>query len=1527
MIESEENEVLNLPKTVLNQPTSTNGALKRYQEKLIEQYYTVFCSFQKLIKEVSDNCEQQLQQRMHKFQEETNQIKKKEEFILSTLGKSSFTFEELREQLKSLGQDLITRSLQLREDALAIYSGSYAKLSPIVDRAFESCEVFLTQLPQKYSEKLPLEIKRLNENFLQTKQKLIQVLYNIEISCRKQASNMDSEFIQRADEWKQNRFATIVEESKKQLDLSNRIDFSSIFSNFHKDQKKFTFCFRKLVSNLALFSPPEHFTESDLESWWNEVVEMTETHKNFITQFIGQFQTLIDQRNQENAQLISALEKDLFELASESEANQAMCEILPLYKQTQKYYVSLIEKLQKYWNMRTDSLFKSFESIHNFLKPLIENFQKFISEADENNQFVINETEEIRNQSQSEINQLETDLQMKSNEILVLMTEEDISSRVKECKEILANIEKSYNESYSKIISTYDTQPSLLATLFDQVEKEILNVIKMRKVSPLNDDDSSPHTTSGHSEQRRKGSSSGQRQSRKILKARNEGKSINAASLSFSASNGAKFEEIGALDLVPQFDDFIDEPQSVELTPQKGKSSKGGASAASGNAGNDRKATPTKVKRDRSNEKKPGKSGNSNKKGNKNGGYSIDDFEDVECPEFLLSDIVPKAEDGTVSIWIYIPMNEELNEWTNIFRKRLITTLSDEYDSRMKRASYAKERSKLSEELQEKMRLHAPRASAIEVNIGQKRVNQIGTRQAQLEKHFLRSVSNFNNGVENILSSVDRRKRLMVNECDKERSFIDNLATMKNATNFTVLVQNLKASEKQWEAYFAKQKGEQKKEMDNFINNFNAVNQRFMETVVLADGTFSEEEREHCKEYFSNMNAHVASIIKELEQKVSEAIDEVDKHHSDLIEEFESKLIVHKADVTFIESLKQAQMDSKNKYEALLAKNKMMENEVDRLFGLVKVNEKVDLQARLTDLFQKLDALRISVNKRGTFLSLIKSQSNVAPISFSLDLLLQQQQQQQLLQQRGSDVNLTSSNKKSRTDNKKGGADDDKKHSKVKPKGKSKSSTDKSNLNDKPNSNESQNDPSSAANAEGGAGNAAENQRSLPLKTQFDKIESDFNATVMKLSTEYYTNLKTRKMQITRPELIPEQQQDCVDKCAENWKSVTKDLQSVLSKSCLVFQTQVQNAESLSREMLKKMFAFFASFYVEQVSKDKSDIQVNFDQCMKELAKEREKHKKMMNPEMADENKVAEFRKLIEEENDRVLREMDVITNFNIQNIECEYKNMSLFTTNLPLFTNKLLNLFDRFIQIDDLSASSNVSKGIERKTMREMMKDKARKSLSNPASNDPNGRPFRLRDWPSLPAVLEPIVQANQQAVQSASQSVNVLKNIGIHFTSSSTLNNLASGNQTIFGRQLDSQISIRSNSNINASNTNLINNAASANTKKKKVTLKGAVASSLNSNTNVGGNLKLQPIDESGQKLSMAPLKSLDTSMNRGVIVERNRCYEDYEKMLSKRNDDFDNYIQSLKDETESFIKYWQTCIADLNPSLAPQIQEGDD
>ncbi|OHT07376.1 hypothetical protein TRFO_24462 [Tritrichomonas foetus] len=1416
-----EKEVALLPKTVSDEQTSANGALRRYQEKLVEQYLSVLSTFQKSTKDIAIECQNQLKARMNLFANQSNELKAKQESILSTLGTTSFTFDELKNQVNSIGENLILLSQQLREDIFAIYTGSFSKLKPVVDNAFSSCEVFLPQIPHQYSEKLPFEVKRLNESFLQTKQHLIQTMYTIEMSCREHALNINSQFIQRADEWKQNRFTTIVEEARKQLDPFNPIDFGTLYHDFHVDQSKFTHCFKKIVSNLALFSPPEHFNEGKLDEWWKEVTDILECHKNFITQFLSKFQEKVEERNQTNSQLVSSLEKELFELAPETDASQAMSELMPLYKQSQKYNNSLIEKLSKYWTARSESLLKTFESIRDFLKPLIDDYQKFIAETDENHQFVSQEMNEITNSSDSTINQLETELEQKSNEILVLVGEKDIQNHVVECKQILEKIEKQFHESYDKIISTFDTQPSLVCTLYEKIETNILNILKMKKTANSTEFEATSSFI-GSLDQKKKSASL--RSGRRAMKPKMDTKIGGASSFAFQTVNGAKYEEICSLELIPLFDDFLDEPS----TPTSAAPARGGKGGGRG------KNTPNRGRRGGAKPPARGKGG----KG------KTDDYEDVDAPEFILSEVVPKESDGTVSVWVYIPVNEEINEWLNNFRKTLISSICDEFTNRMRRASYSEERERLTDELNERMRVHAPRANAIELNVAQKRVNQIESRQAQLEKHFIRTTANFNKGISNLYASLEKRKALMTAECNKLKVFTENLEKQKATSSFSVVIQNFEISNKHFNSYFEKQTNDQNKEIENFITNFYSVNERFMKSVVLGNNSFSEEEKAHSNEYFERMKTSVEGIINDLKAKSNDVTNEITKLRSSVLEEFESALPHHKADVGFIETLRQIQHESKTKYEALLSRNKLMEADVERTLNNLVINENVDSQAKLIDLLKKLDDARISIIKRGIFLSIMKSKIEPEPIDSSLDLIRDTKSPKKTDRQ-GSTTPIDGKHSKSRSKQGK-----DSKPSKTQaPNSSEKAQLNKSGKQQQPQQDINSPNPNQS------------DLKNLTFKQQFDQFTEDYNNSINKVATEYYNNLKTRKLPITRPNIIHAQQNECIEACEEILKKSTQDFLLVVKDSCLRYRTQVQNSENIARELQKSMYHIFTMFYTELVAKDRAEAQINFDEEMKKLAKQRNTNKSKMSPDLADLNKLNELKQLIDSENDRSSRELECINNYSQQIVDCETKGMNMFSLHLPDFTQKLLSLFDKFVQKEDLV--NGESTNISRKTMRELMKDKGRRSVA--ANNDPNGRPFHTRDWPTLSIVMDPII--NQTICHPSTPSQN---------------------------RQSDSHNSNRS---------------VSLN-KKKKPTKSG-----------------LLPIEEPVQQTQaqqMPILNSLDTSLNRGVIVERNNGYSEYETALGKRLDDFAVYLQTLKEETDAFSRYWTKCIYTLNPNLAKNIGE---
>jgi hypothetical protein len=64
------------------------------------------------------------------------------------------------------------------------------------------------------------------------------------------------------------------------------------------------------------------------------------------------------------------------------------------------------------------------------------------------------------------------------------------------------------------------------------------------------------------------------------------------------------------------------------------------------------------------------------------------------------------------------------------------------------------------------------------------------------------------------------------------------------------------------------------------------------------------------------------------------------------------------------------------------------------------------------------------------------------------------------------------------------------------------------------------------------------------------------------------------------------------------------------------------------------------------------------------------------------------------------------------------------------------------------------------------------------------------------------------------------------------------------------------------------------------------------------------------------MGEMESLDNLLSRSLIVERNKSYEEYKNGLKKRLDDFEVYVEGLKQETVVFKEYWEKCVTALRP-----------
>jgi hypothetical protein len=363
---------------------------------------------------------------MEEYVSSSTHLKESQDSIINSMGTISISFAELHSQLASMETSSLSLVHHLREDLLAFYESSFDKLRPLVDSAFAQVQPIVPQIPPQHSERLPFEIKKLNANYLRTKQTLLETLCDLEFGVRQHNNDVQIRFAQRTEEWKANRIVIVIEDAKKLLDPLRPLDIGSICEAFHAEQQKFTHCARKLMTDLALIVPPEQFTEQVLEGWWSEAENFLELHSSFISIFSGKFQAKFDEKNEFNAELLAAIEKELSELKTEPELSQTIGELTLLFKKSLKFTTAIHEKLQKYWNTRSDNLKKTFEHVRDFLRPLIEHYQKFVNESEKNAEIVESEVNDINSASAHILEELEQLLAQKSNEILLLVQEKDI---------------------------------------------------------------------------------------------------------------------------------------------------------------------------------------------------------------------------------------------------------------------------------------------------------------------------------------------------------------------------------------------------------------------------------------------------------------------------------------------------------------------------------------------------------------------------------------------------------------------------------------------------------------------------------------------------------------------------------------------------------------------------------------------------------------------------------------------------------------------------------------------------------------------------------------------------------------------------------------------------------------------------------------------------------------------------------------------------------------------------------------------
>lgn len=1434
-------EVSSLPKLTNDQHSSTAGHLANYRNSISEQLMCNIGHLQKDVKQITDISTEKLTAKMNDYRKKYEQANSESSEIIDSM--TSKSFEELRDQLKSIGENLLSDFNALKQDCNNEYNQSFASIKPLIDQTYQNSKDILLQVPQNISERLKSEVNRINTNFLKSKQDLTKILYQIEINTRRSIQNFQTEFEHREDKWKENRFNSLVEQAKTQLESTKFVDFGNLYNEFFKEQSNFTSCFKKTLLNLIFLIPPDHFTIQLYEEWMKEADEIIECHNNFLKIFESKFTEKVAQQISCNSELVSQLETELVELKNENDANIAMSEIYPLFKTTQKLNSIFIEKLHKYWEHRQNCIKSSYDSIKSFIQPLISTFCKFSEEIDSIKENEKNTTNELREKSNQNLENLEEKLKKTEDEISVLVSEKEINGRVEECQDILNQIENEYHQIYTNLNDSFDKLPENIQLIFGQTEEEIIQLLKLKKVElnlPQNVE-SRPHSSGSKSSNKRSHSTK-----RKNGTPQNKMRPF--------VINGSKFEEEEPIVIIPTFDDFIDEP--VQVT-QKVKG----------------KTTPKKVPKPKPNTKsiKPTPS--------IKGKQLNDDYEDQEVADFSLIELVPKINE-VIAIFVYSPVPDELADWPQKLRTEVLKSLYGYLDESLKWANDQERREKLADELNERMRVHMPRLSSIKLNVAEARKSQIQNRQIQLESFFRRQTSRFNSKLQLLQNNLDKLCEKMLNKCESMRSFTDELKQVKSTSAFSVLNQNKSISENNLSISFDQFVEKQKKEINDFFDFFKTANDRFKENVLMADSSYSEEEREVASQYFQRMNDQITVIHSDLDTKASSNVKKVNSLRDQISSEFDTALPHNMADVSLIEMIASLHKEYTSKFESLIFNNFTMERNLQQAIENVKSStskicstsfSSIDHQSTIDDMFSSLEDLRVKLVDRGIFLKQLKSKisSDVNKYTIVLESGVDKDKEFRLNDDEDDD-NYSQSNQ-----------NDAKKN--FRP-------TSKSNNNDRKNSKskntanktvkKNQKSKVKTANVILPVEKSAANP--LTFEGRIEQLRQDLLNGLLEKANNYYASLKTRNFQITRPEQIPSSQQELINLMSDKWTKVTEKVPSISSQSISEYKLNVIASIDVFKNAEKALFDVFTDFFINEANSGVEQINKAFEIELISLKQRKKENQQKMNPKFADINNFEEFNNLFLDEEERTKKEKKKIQNFTRHIVECEKTAMNHFLSNLPVLVKNLFLLLDKVPLIEDLKSSQ--IENVERKSMRQLLKEKKRSTLNT--TNNNSNRPFSQREWPPLNSVMQPLSDFIVSDVTCLDQ----------------------------IGQQGNSNASFQSGNE-------------SAKSKKKPVKKTGINAtSSSNAKTDKSSNGKNQSYQSKNNDNSSS-IFSLDTQLHRAAAVARNQSYSIYEDQMSSRIGKMKKLVDDLNKENEEYEKSWNEKVKVLNPDYKPERIEKDE
>ncbi|OHS94829.1 hypothetical protein TRFO_38970 [Tritrichomonas foetus] len=289
-----------------SRPTSStaHGKLTQFQEKLLLRYQNYIKVLQDRAETVAKKSNDDLQNRMNQFLKKKGEILGVREQILSSMDNAEKTFDELRINLNETRESLKSEVDSLHHDALSIYESSFQSLRPDIEKSINDTKDIEPQLPDYSKGKLEHEIQCLNKKFLETKKMLISTLYQIEQSILNDCENAEDQFEEKTNMYHENHFIGLLKIVKESLNPEKPIDYSELCKQFYNDEQKFVQCLTKQIQGINIFSPPNNFSDEELDFWMKGCNNILEMHNIFLDQFKEKFKEHTQAVDNDNIALV-----------------------------------------------------------------------------------------------------------------------------------------------------------------------------------------------------------------------------------------------------------------------------------------------------------------------------------------------------------------------------------------------------------------------------------------------------------------------------------------------------------------------------------------------------------------------------------------------------------------------------------------------------------------------------------------------------------------------------------------------------------------------------------------------------------------------------------------------------------------------------------------------------------------------------------------------------------------------------------------------------------------------------------------------------------------------------------------------------------------------------------------------------------------------------------------------------------------------------------------------------------------------